>query len=79
MELGAGDLAGLVKDEGRLDPATCRRFTAQLLDGCSHIHSFDVVHNDIKLDNAIIDAAYGNFRTSDQLHAPAFMLGPPRA
>ena len=26
----------------------------------AHIHSFNVVHNDIKLDNAIVDDKYGS-------------------
>lgn len=50
MELAEGDLFTLVCD-ARLDELAARRFFAQMLSALEHLHTKNIVHRDVKLEN----------------------------
>jgi MAP/microtubule affinity-regulating kinase len=48
------------KENMRLPEELCRIIFRQLVDGIAYLHSNDIVHRDLKLDNILIDPSDGN-------------------
>ena len=48
------------KENMRLPEELCRVIFRQLVDGIAYLHSNDIVHRDLKLDNILIDPSDGN-------------------
>ena len=65
MPLGKRDLTShMATFQGNRDPTTARMMGRQLICGIQYIHACGIVHNDIKLENCIIDMD-GNLRVID--------------
>lgn len=52
--IGGGSLADIVRQRGRLDESTARRYISQLADALSVLHSRRIMHLDIKPDNILL-------------------------
>lgn len=52
--LPAGNLYKRLKTEKKLDEGTCARFIMKLLETLDYLHSMDIVHRDLKLENIIM-------------------------
>lgn len=65
MELCAGgDLLNYVRKRRRLKEPTAQKIFKQIIDGLSYIHSKNIAHRDIKLDNILLDGK-GNVKIAD--------------
>ena len=83
-------LAELLRQEGRLPPATVRRILAELADALDYAHRHQVVHRDIKPENVLIEdetgrailADFGIAKArnadTDSLTIPGSILGTPQ-
>lgn len=49
-----GDLFDEVNQKGRLDESTARLYFTQIVDAVKYLHSQDLVHRDLKLQNVVI-------------------------
>ena len=56
---GNGDLLHCVKNRGRLTEDQAMPIFRQVVYGLAHIHSRNILHRDIKLDNILLDADGG--------------------
>lgn len=56
---GGGDLLHYVKRKKRLSEDEARPIFKQIVYGLGHIHSRNVIHRDVKLDNILLDAEGG--------------------
>jgi serine/threonine protein kinase len=52
-----GDLWALLRKVGKLQEATARFITAEVILGVRHVHSHGVLHRDIKLENLLLDGS----------------------
>jgi serine/threonine protein kinase len=50
-----GNLCTYVKRRKRLEEPEARRIFDQILQGIEYMHSMDIVHRDIKLENVLLD------------------------
>ena len=50
-----GDLLSFVKKRSKLNEITTKLIFRQIIEGLHYIHSQNIVHRDIKLDNILID------------------------
>lgn len=50
-----GDLWALLRKRRRLQEATCRFISAELVLAVRHVHSHGILHRDIKLENLLLD------------------------
>jgi 5'-AMP-activated protein kinase catalytic alpha subunit len=50
-----GDLLGFVRKRTKLNENTARFIFRQIIESIQYIHSQNIVHRDIKLDNILID------------------------
>lgn len=65
MELCAGgDLLNYVRKRRRLKEPFAQKIFRQIIDGLSYIHSKNIAHRDIKLDNILLDGK-GNVKIAD--------------
>lgn len=65
MELCAGgDLLAYVRRRRRLKESVAKKIFRQLMEGLAYIHSKNIAHRDIKLDNVLLDAD-GNVKIAD--------------
>ena len=65
MELLEGQsLQQMLRQQGRLSPATAADFAAQLADGLEHAHRHGIVHRDVKPANVMISPA-GHAKLTD--------------
>lgn len=65
MELCAGgDLLNYVRRRRRLKEPVARKIFKQIVEGLRYIHSKNVIHRDIKLDNILLDGA-GTVKIAD--------------
>lgn len=53
-----GDLLGVVEDNGAMNEILARTVFHQLIDGLSYLHSMNVAHMDIKMDNLVMTEDY---------------------
>lgn len=56
---GGGDLLHYVKEKKRLSEKEGKTIFRQIVYGLAHIHSRNVLHRDIKLDNILLDGEEG--------------------
>ena len=59
-----GDLLNYVRKRRRLNEDVAKYFFKQLIEGLQYIHSKNIVHRDIKLDNILLDHN-GNVKIGD--------------
>jgi serine/threonine protein kinase len=65
MEMCAGgDLLNYVRKRRRLKEPVAQRLFKQIILGLGHIHSRNIVHRDIKLDNIML-CGKGNIKIGD--------------
>ena len=65
MELCAGgDLLNYVRKRRKLKEPVAKKIFKQIIDGLCYIHSKNICHRDIKLDNILLDGA-GNVKIGD--------------
>jgi NUAK family SNF1-like kinase len=65
MELCCGgDLLNYVRKRRRLKESVAKFIFKQIIEGIAHIHSKNILHRDIKLDNILIDGK-GNVKIGD--------------
>ena len=65
MEMCAGgDLLAYVRRRRRLRESVAKKIFRQLIEGLAYIHSKNIAHRDIKLDNVLLDAD-GNVKIAD--------------
>jgi serine/threonine protein kinase len=57
-----GDLLQLMKNKGKLSEKMARAIFVQLLRGLKHIHSKNILHRDIKLDNILLTESEGELK-----------------
>ena len=57
-----GDLLHLMKKKGRLDEEQARSIFVQLVRGLKYIHSKNILHRDIKLDNILLTEIDGELK-----------------
>jgi serine/threonine protein kinase len=50
-----GDLLSFVRKRSKLNEPTAKFIFKQIIEGLQYIHSQNIVHRDIKLDNILID------------------------
>lgn len=50
-----GDLLSFVRKRAKLNEATAKYIFRQIIEGLQYLHSQNIVHRDIKLDNILID------------------------
>ncbi len=50
-----GDLLSFVRKRSKLNEVTCKFIFRQIIEALQYIHSQNIVHRDIKLDNILID------------------------
>ena len=55
MEYICGDLLNFIRKRSKLSESTAKIIFKQLMEGLKYIHSKNIVHRDIKLDNILID------------------------
>ena len=55
MEYICGDLLNLVRKRGKVPENLAKIIFKQIIEGLKYIHSKNIVHRDIKLDNILID------------------------
>lgn len=60
-----GDLHGVVQRSGNISEARARRIFIQLLEGIRHIHSKNILHRDLKLENILIDEKSDSVKIAD--------------
>ena len=53
--IAGGDLLSFVKKRTKLNEKVCKYIFKQILEAIKYIHSKNIVHRDIKLDNVLID------------------------
>jgi 5'-AMP-activated protein kinase catalytic alpha subunit len=53
--VGGGDLLSFVRKRNKLNEQTAKYIFRQIMEAIQYIHSRNVVHRDIKLDNILID------------------------
>lgn len=57
MQFGAGgDLSTLLKMKGPFDESTCRLWMAQILSAMTYLHTQNIAHRDLKLNNIMLDS-----------------------
>ena len=70
--ISGGDLLSFVKKRTKLSEKTAKYIFRQLITALKHIHSHNIVHRDIKLDNILIDLNNNiklcDFGVSKQIH-----------
>ena len=70
--INGGDLLSFVKKRTKLSEKTAKYIFRQLITALKHIHSHNIVHRDIKLDNILIDLNNNiklcDFGVSKQIH-----------
>ena len=59
-----GSLFDLIQNRGALSEDTTRHYAKQLLSAVQHIHSNEVAHKDIKLENLLLDQDF-NLKVAD--------------
>ena len=65
MEICAGgDLLNYVRKRRRLKESYAKLIFKQLVEGLAHIHSKNILHRDIKLDNILLDG-HGKIKIAD--------------
>ena len=65
MEICAGgDLLNYVRKWRKLKEDSAKFIFKQIIEGLAHIHSMNVIHRDIKLDNILLDG-HGNIKIAD--------------
>ena len=65
MEICAGgDLLNYVRKRRKLKEPVAKKIFKQILDGMCYIHSKNIAHRDIKLDNILLDGR-GNVKIGD--------------
>ena len=55
MEYICGDLLSFIRKRSKLNESTAKIIFKQIIEGLKYIHSKNIVHRDIKLDNILID------------------------
>ena len=53
--VSGGSIEQLLQTAGRFDENTCRQYTRMALSGLRHLHEHDIVHQDIKGANVLVD------------------------
>ena len=79
MEICAGgDLLNYVRKRRKLNEPVAKKIFKQILDGLCYIHSKNIAHRDIKLDNILLDGRgnvkIGDFGVSKQISSNLIML-----
>jgi len=71
--VGGGDLFSLLQRHGPFAPEAARMYVAEVALALAHLHSFDIVHRDVKPENVLIELD-GHLKLAD-LGSAAMMLG----
>jgi len=53
--VGGGDLYSLIQRHGPFAPEATKAYVAEIVLALAHLHSFDVVHRDVKPENVLVD------------------------
>jgi len=65
MEMCAGgDLLNYVRKRRKLKENVCKKLFRQIMEAIGYVHTWSVVHRDIKLDNILLDGK-GNVKLGD--------------
>lgn len=71
---GGGDLFEYIAQSGPFKPNICRTYFLQLMHGLQHIHSKEVCHRDMKLENVLLTSEFelkiADFGFATYLEAP---------
>jgi len=63
--MSGGDLLALTIAKGMLPPQSAQKYASEIMDAVQHIHSLQICHRDIKLDNIMIDTAADSVKLID--------------
>ncbi|KRX01493.1 Protein kinase-like domain [Pseudocohnilembus persalinus] len=63
-QMTSGSLMGMLKEYGKFQENIIKKYTQQLLQGLNYLHSYGVVHRDLKCANILCDSA-GNIKLTD--------------
>ena len=57
-----GDFLDLVASRGRLMEPESKMFVKQIIDAVSHLHSYGILHRDLKIENFMLDSTLQQIR-----------------